>query len=100
MIKDTKVSTALFAIVGLGSKGKQSIGDGYYLQFIDTNEWGDEDVFKTGIALRRKTWSDKTPSRIYLFKDFYEDIGDMIYDGQNRLNRIAQTIAAEINMPF
>lgn len=100
MINETKVSSALFAIVGLGSKDKESIGNGYYLQFVDTNEWGGEDVFKTGIALRRKKWSEKTPSKIYLFKDFYEDIGDMIYDGKNRLNRIAQIIAADINMPF
>lgn len=96
----SRVSSALFGIVGLGSKEKENIGNGYYLQFIDTNEWGDENVFKTGIALRRKTWSDKTPSRIYLFKDYYGDVGDMIYSGQRGLDLMAQTITADINLPF
>ncbi len=99
-IDESRVSSALFVIVGLSSRERENIGNGYYLQFIDTNEWGDENVFKTGVALRRKTWSDKTPSRTYLFKDYFGDIGDMIYCGQERLNRMARTIAADINMPF
>lgn len=97
----SRVSSALFGIVGLGSKEKENIGNGYYLQFIDTNEWGDEDVLKTGIALRRKNWSDSTPSKVYLFGDFYHDVGDMIYDGQNRLNKMIDKIACEVGcLPF
>ena len=95
------IKAGLFAIVFLRDKEKVNIGNGYYLQFVDTNEWGDEDVLKTGIALRRKNWSDRTPSKNYLFSDYYHDVGDMIYGGESRLNNMAVNIAGEVGcLPF